>query len=168
MRVALAATALLVVCFAAFAQKGDDKATFAAMYKQAEKAFETKNVKMLQGWMTPDYTEGAMGKTMNAQQAMKDLQQFFGMFKTLHMKFVVHSVKVNGNMATTTDTGHLWGDSSMVDPKSKKSHKVSASRDETMTWVKMGNRWAVKKIVATNEKMMMDGKPYMPQMPKRK
>jgi hypothetical protein len=143
--------------------KGNDKAMFAAMYAQAANAFDHKDIKGLSGGMTSDFTETAMGKTMNRADSLKGLKQFIGMFATIHCKFDMKSCTVNGNTATTMDSVHLWGTTAM-DKKTHKAGKLDATRDETFTWTKSKGRWWVKSIVASNEKMLLNGKP-MPMGP---
>lgn len=140
-----------------FAQKAPaGRAEFEAMYKFAQKAFEAKNLKPLEATLTADFTETAMGRTMNRKDSIAGLKQFLGMFKTLRCMFTMTSWTSNGARATTTDKVHFWG--TMIGPD-KKTHKVDATRTETMTWVKSGKRWMIKHIEAKNEKMLMDGKP---------
>lgn len=140
-----------------FAQRAPTgRAEFEAMYKFAQKALEAKDVKTLESAMTADFTETSMGRTMNRKESVAGLKQFLGMFKTIRCSFTMTSWTGAGSRATTTDKVHFWG--TMIGPD-KKSHKIDATRSETMTWVKSGKRWMIKRIVAKNEKMLMDGKP---------
>ena len=157
----LAAVTVLALCTVGFAQKGPKAdAVIPAMFKQAEKAFEAKNTDAISKGTTADFTETSMGKTAKKAESMKGLKQFLGMFKTVHCKYTMTSLKSKGNSATTTETIHLWGDS-MPDPKTHKSGKIDASRNQTCNWVLQGGHWLVKSMVATNEKMTLNGKPMM-------
>jgi len=168
--VTITTAVLAIACaFGQGTKSANSQAMFAGMYKQAEMMFSTKNVQGLQSIMTPNYTETDMGRTMNGKESAAGLQQFLSMFKTLHCHFVMHSVKVSGNTAVTTDTGHMWGTSTMIDSKTKKPHRLTAQRDDTMTWTMVKGHWMVSKIVGSNDKMTMDGKPFNPMtmMPKK-
>ena len=154
---AVIVAAALIVSGAVGQGKGSDRATFETMYNQAERQFAKKDVAAITKSMTPDFTETSMGQTMNKAQAVKGLKQFLGMFTTVKCELTIKSCKVNGNTAVVTNSAHLWG-MGMPDPKTKKLHKVDATRGEECTWVKVKGQWMLKHIKGSNEKMMMDGK----------
>jgi ketosteroid isomerase-like protein len=139
------------------ARGGGERAMFAAMYKQAEKAFENKDADGITAGMTPDFSETAMGRTRKGKDAKDDLKQFLAIWKTIHCNFTMNSCKVSGNTAMTNDSVHLWGTGKM-NPQAKKDQKIDATRNEAMTWTKVGGKWMVKSIVATNEVIKVDGK----------
>ncbi len=162
MKSAFLVIAIAAVCSPALAQKSSmaDRAWFQSMYRKVGKAFEMKDVAAISAGMTDDFTETLMGATSNKQQSQEGITQFLGLFKTLRCKFKMTGMKVSGNMATTMDTVHCWGMSAMADAKTKRPFMVDAVRDETMSWVKVGGKWMLKKLVAKNEKMMKNGKPW--------
>jgi ketosteroid isomerase-like protein len=155
---AVIVAAALIVSGAVGQGKGSDRATFEKMYNQAEAQFAKKDVAAITKSMTPDFTETSMGQTMNKTQAVKGLKQFLSMFTTVKCELKIKSVKVNGNTAVVTNSAHLWG-MGMPDPKTKKPHKMDATRGEECTWVKVKGQWMLKHIKGSNERMLMDGKP---------
>ena len=141
------------------AHAADDAKMFRMMYKQAEKAFEMKNVAMMNSEATTDFTEQSMGKISNKKESMQGLKFFLDMFAKPRCTFNMTSVKVNGNTAVTMDHAHIWGMASPMAMKQKMRGKLDAQRDETLTWVKMRGKWMIKSMVASNEKFTMNGKP---------
>jgi hypothetical protein len=163
MRFVVAISCAALLCAGAFAQhapkaKGDARATFVAIYQRAEQMFHKKDVKGLYAGMTADFTETIMGRKLNKEESMKSLQQLMGMFQTLNCKFTLKSAEMKGATTVTKDSVHISGPSSQTDPKTHKRTKIDATRDETFTWVKLGGRWMLKSIVATNQKIMLNGK----------
>ncbi len=164
MRTVAFAIALAVVAAPVVAQKFAKspetlkRAPFLLAYKQAEKFFESKDVEGLAKGVTPDFTETAGGRTLHKAESMKQLKMFLSMFDKVHCTFAMTSCTVTGNTATTTDNSHVWG-TSAPNPKTHKASKIEATRKETFTWVKLGDRWLAKSLVATGEKVTVDGKP---------
>lgn len=138
--------------------KGNENAQFVAIYKHMEALFESKNADDLYKGVAPGFTEYTMGRTVKKDQSLKGLKQFMGMFTTLHCKFTMRKCQVKGNTATTTDAAHLWGDGTM-DMKTRKPHKIDATRNETFTWVKIGGKWMAQSLRASDERISVDGHP---------
>ncbi len=153
--------ASVVFCAMAFAGRpADDKATFVAMYKEGAKMLEKKDYNGMAKGMTADFTETSMGHTVKREESLKGMKQFFGMFKTMKVTLDVVSCKITGNTAVVMSKAHVWG-TSMPDPKTHKSSKIDARRDEKCTWVKKNGQWMMRSMVGSNEKMLIDGKPMM-------
>jgi ketosteroid isomerase-like protein len=127
-------------------------------YNEAAKAFERKDANAIMAYMAPGFTMTMNGKTRNAAEAKKGLQEWFGMMKNLHCKMTVTSAKHNGGVAVVTDNFRNWG-MTMPDPKTKKSGKLVDTGTEKATWVWLNGKWMMKTIVTINEKITIDGKP---------
>jgi hypothetical protein len=137
--------------------KAMSKAQWQKMYDQAAMMFMKKDADGIFSYMTPDFTMSTMGKTYSADQGKAEMKKWFGMMKDLHTTFKVTKVSQKGNMAMVTDSFRMWGN--MMDPKSKKTVKAVDTGTETATWVKMNGKWMMKKLVSTDEKMTVNGKP---------
>lgn len=130
-------------------------------YDKAEKAFERLDIKQIMSWMAPDATMTSMGKTETKAQAEASMKQWFAMMKNLKCDFKVTSVKEKGDMAMVVAKTKMMG---MMKPmgNDKKAHMMGSAATETFTWRKMKGKWMITRIVTTDEKMTMDGKPYKP------
>jgi len=142
---------------------GMTQAEWQTMYDGAAKMFDAKDAEGILSSCTPDFKITMMGKTENRKKAMADMKTWFAMMKT--MSCSMHVVKVAGNdkTATVVDKFNNTGMTN-PDPKTHKSSKLVDTGTETATWTKVKGKWMMKKLVISDEKMTMDGKPFMPKM----
>ncbi|AIE87919.1 nuclear transport factor 2 family protein [Fimbriimonas ginsengisoli] len=138
-----------------------------AMNKKIHAAMMKKDFaalgKIIKAGTTKDFVymeTGMKGPGQNFDQMMANMKMGFNTFQkitTVNSKIV--SLKEKGNKAAGT-TEHVMG-GIMIGPD-KKPHKVMMLGKSQDSFVKVGTQWKMSKMVWTNGKMTMDGKPMDP------
>lgn len=141
---------------------GMSKAEWQKMYDMAAKLFDKKDADALFSHMAPDFTIVMGKRTMKGDEARTSMKTWFGMMKELHCKMTVSTVSSKGD--TTTIVDHFHNTGTMIDPKTHKPGKFVDTGTETATWVKVGGDWKMKRLVSSDEKMTLNGKPFNPGM----
>ncbi len=137
------------------------KVNWQKMYDKAAKDFDNRNADAIFSYMAPDFTMTMGGHPMTADQAKAQMKQWFAMMKTMRCTFKIKKVTDAGGMTMIVDDFVMTG-MSKPDPKTHKSDKYVDSGTERATWVQMGGKWMMKKLLMVKEKMTRNGKPFNP------
>jgi hypothetical protein len=144
-------------------QAADDLKTF--LNKESgnlERALLKGDMSYFDRMSTPDFTMTEMGRTSDKKTSLKEMEQMNKMFKMTKVKVRLLSLTTKGDTGIAKTSMHAEMDM-MPAKKGDKVHKLVSDAIYDETWVRVGNTWKLKKIVApTPAKMTMDGKPFDP------
>ncbi|MBS1716783.1 MAG: hypothetical protein JSS72_03515 [Armatimonadetes bacterium] len=116
--------------------------------------------KYIRPFVTSDFVHSEHGQTMNFDQMMGEMKMGLGMYKkidTVSMKYMSTSSKGNEGWATCW---HKMG-GTMVGAD-KKTHRMEFIGTTKNTYRKENGEWKLAKMEWTEDKMMLDGKPFDP------
>ncbi len=146
---ALIVVGLYIVAIASADQTKEFKKYMTAMYPKMVKAFRTKDIKFFSDAATPDFTETAMGRTMNRDEALANFGQMFQMVKSIDVKTKPSQLTFKADKGKGTVTGK-WVYVGMMKPDAKgKSHKLEATSYTRESWMKKGKDWMIYKMEDT-------------------
>jgi ketosteroid isomerase-like protein len=134
-------------------------------------AFQKHDLEGVAAYAADDYQgDDGMGHKLNKAQMKAMMKQYMDETKKVNSaKFSIANLKVNGNAAMGKTTTTL--DMNVVDAqgqlgKKGLSHHLVMTEFNNGTWTKTAKGWKVsKESPAGPPKMMVDGKPFNPQMP---
>jgi len=130
-----------------------NKKVHAAMMKRDITAF----VKVVKPRVTSDFKHIENGQTMSFDQMVETMKMSFqSMSKITKSTSKVLTLKVKGNVGTTTETHSMTG---VMKGEDNKTHTMTFSGTTTNTYRKEGGVWKMSVMKWTSQKMAMDGKP---------
>lgn len=140
----------------------DAKSDFQKLYTKAANAMKSKNVTVLFGMTTPDFTyKSKEGMTMKRKEVEAQMKAQFSMLKSVTTStMTVKSATVTGNKATVVATGVFEG--KIANPQTKKDVVVKSISETKDTWIKGKSGWKLQSIVTVKETTTMDGKEIAP------
>lgn len=125
----------------------------AALVKRDIAAF----IKVVKPRVTSDFKHVENGQTMNFDQMVETMKTSFQMMKKVtHSQAKIVTLKVKGNVGTSTETHSMTG---LMTGEDKKTHTLTFSGTTTNTYRKEGGVWKLAVMKWTSQKMAMDGKP---------
>ena len=143
----------------AFDANADFKKFATGMIPKVEKAFAKKDIAFFTAMSTADFTIVDAGTEGQKKEAMAGLKGFFDAAKTIKATFKIKSSKSDGKTATLVLSNHTVA---TMKPQAEgaKSSQMTVDAIETQTWVKTSVGWRLKRLVRSEAKMTMDGKPF--------
>ena len=153
------AVVLALVPSLAFADvKPADRAQITKAYRTAEGKLNKKDIDGALKVMTDDFTsKGLDGKTETKDQMANEMKQHLATVKTFKANFSPGKMTQKGDQILVSCGYSFTG--TIVDPKAKKTHRLSDKGTSVDTWVKQNNTWMLKNITEKTDKMLIDGKP---------
>ena len=138
----------------------DLKTEFQSRYDQLTMAYLTKNVKVYDRLIAPDYQGGIQGKKPSTKKdllAHLKASRTQSGFKTGAKK--VLTVTAAGNKATAMVEVVTTGS---VPRKSGPAHQLRMTVVWKDIWVKNPTGWQLQRATAVKDEVLLDGKPYLP------
>lgn len=130
-----------------------DKAVTAAMKKKDFPALE----KAIRAGLAPNFVYMEGGQKQTTDEMISNMKMGLGAMKKLNtVATKVLSVKQSGNTGTVS-TVHVM--SGVTAGQDKKPHILSFTGMSQDTYVKIGGKWKMSKMVMKTQKMTLDGKP---------
>jgi ketosteroid isomerase-like protein len=150
--------ALTVLALAAIASAQDaDKAQIKKIYAKLTAAMKSRNLAAMEALESKDYSEEAMGQTMNRQEANARMKQEFSAVKSIQsLSIQTLNLKVTGKTATAISKYTMVA--TVAGPDGK-SHLLKAEGKISDDLVKTPSGWLIKHEKDSGSKATMDGKP---------
>lgn len=165
MKVSIATVALCCLASVSFAEdlKKSLTTTHLALNKALQKRDFATFEKVMKATITKDfkYVEGK--NSMSFDQMLANMKMGLGGMKEVTSSTSkILSIKMNGKTAVVSMSHGISG--SMMGPD-KKAHKMVMTGSSKDEMVLQNGKWLMKSMNWTNDKMLMDGKPFNPAAP---
>ena len=158
---------VLLLAVSAVSQAQSLKSQIQAMNKPISKVMKKKDVegfkKLVKGAVTPDFKYSEDGRSMGFDEMVEGMKQGFAIYSTISkVDTKIVTVSQKGTAGTAVEKHMMEG--TMMDPKTRKSHKVAFIGTSHETYKKVKGKWLMASMDMKTDKMTMDGKP-MPMPP---
>jgi len=144
-------------------EQGSDEKAIKAVHSQLMAAFKANNADAIKSLFTTGFTQSANGMTFNRDQAVAQMTPGPA---SKRVEWTMSALRVSGNRAayksifkfeTTLDNAGGSG-------VKGKTHSMSGTGVQKIQMEKQGGKWLYSRLEVLSSKLMMDGKPFNPQV----